>query len=159
MSEQLKRTLLEVTEQTCEVLAFIFPVPPPDTVDDCAGPIARVQVGFSGPFDGTLALAMPEEMLPVLAGNILGLDPAETNAAQQQDASKELCNVICGNLLPIIAGTEPVFAVSTPRACGEHEVAQHAAIYVRSWLSEGWVEATLAVEEAACFLRPDEAAS
>ena len=34
---------------------------------------------------------------------------------QQQDALKELTNVICGNLLPELNGTEPVYFISAPQ--------------------------------------------
>lgn len=146
MSERLERTLLQVTEQTCEALAFMFPVPAPDApgIDD--GEIARVQVRFSGPCDGSLALTIPREILPSLAGNMLGLDPAATDARQREDAAKELCNVVCGNLLPAIAGPEPVFSVSAPRLRAPEQIERQEGVSVRTWLSEGWIEAHLSLE-------------
>jgi CheY-specific phosphatase CheX len=32
----------------------------------------------------------------------------------QHDAFKELVNIVCGNLLPVLAGAEAVFEVGTP---------------------------------------------
>ena len=146
VNEQLETTLLQVTEETCELLAFMFPVSPPDNVQDGSEEVSCVQVGFSGLFDGSLALAMPSGMLRALAANMLGLDPPATNPRQREDAAKELCNVVCGNLLPAIAGAQPVFAVSAPRICVAEEISCNGAVVVRAWLSEGWIEARLVIE-------------
>jgi len=107
-------TLLAVAERAMEDLAFLLPVPadsppavPPDAV--------TAAVAFEGPICGTLVLRVSPEMLPALAANMLGLDPgAPPSADQQQDALKELANVVCGNLLPALAGAEPVFNVRAP---------------------------------------------
>lgn len=145
----LEELLLEVTERTCEDLAFIFPVPPPEDSGDAESEdITCVQVEFQGPFEGTLALTMPREMARVLAGNMLGLDSAATDAQQREDAAKELCNVVCGNLLPLIAGSEPIFSVSAPHICSRDAIPEEQAITVRSWLCEGWIEAHLHIANA-----------
>ncbi len=57
--------------------------------------------------------------MPGIATNMLGLDGAELSRTQQEDAFRELANVICGNLLPALAGTQAVFAVSPPLLMGE----------------------------------------
>ncbi|MDM8539151.1 hypothetical protein QUF70_20550, partial [Desulfobacterales bacterium HSG17] len=49
-------------------------------------------------------------------GNMLGIEEDETSTSEQQyDALKELLNVICGNLLPEIAGKEAIFKVGMPQ--------------------------------------------
>ncbi len=71
-------------------------------------------ISFKGPFEGTVALSVTSELLPEICANMLGLDSDETApAAQQRDAFKELLNVICGNLLPKLAGQDAVFYVET----------------------------------------------
>ena len=54
-------------------------------------------------------------MLAELTENMLGLDMGEETAIEtQHDAMKELANVVCGNVLPGIAGTTAVFNVAAP---------------------------------------------
>ena len=84
--------------------------PPPPIVD---GRTALVR--FEGPVSGAFKLTVNSEMLPLLAANMLGLaDESASTPEEQDDALKELANVLCGNLLPAIAGTEPVFDVHAP---------------------------------------------
>jgi CheY-specific phosphatase CheX len=76
-------------------------------------PEVSVQVSFSGPYCGTLYLSISDSILPKLAANMLGEDtpPAEE---LQCDALGEFANVICGNLLPKIGGTQAVYDVGVP---------------------------------------------
>src|SRR5205814_545845 len=98
---------------TFEQLAFQLPLPP--------GAGARVDphqlvaaVEFRGPFDGRLEVGVSDRLLPAVAASMLGQDEPPP-AAEQQDALRELANVICGNLLPRLAGSEPVFLLDAPR--------------------------------------------
>lgn len=108
----LQQALQQVTEQTFESLAFILPADEGQafTPDDCLA----ADIAFSGPCNGQLRLQMPAQMLSSLAANMLGLDE-EPSAAQQHDACGELLNVICGNLLPVMAGAEAIFSVLSPQ--------------------------------------------
>jgi CheY-specific phosphatase CheX len=56
-------------------------------------------------------------MLPAIASNMLGLDEGDTTPPpeQQRDALKELTSVVCGNLLPRMAGTQAVFKIEAPQ--------------------------------------------
>ncbi len=72
-------------------------------------------VSFAGPFSGNLIMVVSGQILPELTGNMLGVDDnAETTLEQRHDALKELINVICGNLLPTIAGKHSIFNVNAP---------------------------------------------
>jgi chemotaxis protein CheY-P-specific phosphatase CheC len=152
MREQLEQTLIEVTEMTCETLAFLFPMPPPEDGvnldDERYEERVGARVRFDGLFEGSLTVTVPREMLPALAANMLGLTPDGTTPDQRMDAVRELSNVVCGNLLPAIAGTEPVFSVSPPELC-EDPTSAHSPhrVRARSWLDEGWVEVTFTVDE------------
>jgi len=150
--EKLFRTIVETTEMTCETLAFMFPMPPPEDAPEPGeqehAEVARVRVYFDGPITGSMVLSMPRSMLPMLAANMLGLDEDETTADQRRDAACELCNVVCGNLLPAMAGDEPVFSVSPPEICDAPPAADSDhSTSARVWLDEGWVEAEFAVNE------------
>jgi CheY-specific phosphatase CheX len=108
--------LAKVAAQILENLAFILVV----TDEQAApgpGPAARAaaSVRFEGPLSGRLVVTVDQAFLPPLASNMLGLGVnAEPTVVEQSDALKELTNVICGNLLPEIAGSEAVLSVRPP---------------------------------------------
>lgn len=112
---QHDETVYQVAADTLESLALMFLVPQEEAPQPGPSCDKRVAVTFRGPFGGALVLAVSEGVLPELAANMLGLsDISDATAAQQEDALKELVNVICGNLLPAVAGTQPVFHISAP---------------------------------------------
>ena len=115
MSRTLEEILQWATEETFASMAFMFPI---EGAEAGAPPGDRtiVRVVFRGPFSGTLELAVQPEMLPALAGNMLGLDPGQTPTdAQQIDAVKELANIVCGNILPEVGTPRDVFNVCEQR--------------------------------------------
>lgn len=120
MNQQLNETLAAVAEDTIMSLAFLFLM----SEDEAAGaPEAEAviaSVDFSGPFAGALFISGPKQMLPELASNMLGYEEGAEppTSSVQNDALQELLNVICGNLLPEIAGAEAVFKVHAPKLHG-----------------------------------------
>ncbi len=122
-TEQIKETLYSVAEEVLEKLAFIFSFPEEERelMDYNDAVIARVS--FKGPFMGTLTMAVSADAIPEIAGNMLGLeDNFDATTEQQYDALKELINVICGNLLPAIAGKQTVFNVEAPNIISADDV-------------------------------------
>lgn len=112
-----EQAMLGVIEETFASLAFMFPVEP-DPAAALQDPLTlqRAVVEFSGPFHGLLRLSVSPEMLEPLGANMLGLEDAVgPTTEQKQDAFKELLNVLCGNLLPVIASPREVFNVHEPR--------------------------------------------
>jgi hypothetical protein len=117
-----------VVEETFASLAFMFPVEPEAGAAGEAAAMAWAAVDFTGPFGGALRLAVSAEMLEPLAANMLGLeDGVRPSPEQQQDAFKELLNVICGNLLPVIASPREVFSVHAPKTLAGPEAWAPAA--------------------------------
>ncbi|MBT3201512.1 MAG: hypothetical protein HN350_16545 [Phycisphaerales bacterium] len=115
MNRQLEEILWGVAEETFEALAFLLPMPEPVEPFE-SSPEVAVSVRFHGPFDGKVIVTVAELVLGELACNMLGLDDgAEIAVDTQQDALKELANVVCGNILPEIAGTTAVFNVDAPK--------------------------------------------
>ena len=115
MNQPLDQVLSATAEETFETLAFMCTIPEEESPPASVAAVARVAVEFDGPFAGQLVVGVSASMLPAVAANMLGLEPgaAPTNK-QRQDALKELANVICGNLLPRIAGPKAVFNVRPP---------------------------------------------
>jgi len=121
MNPMLSRKLVEVTADTLEKLACIFTFPTEDapTMDGQIQEVVRVD--FSGPFGGGMELSLPASALGELAVNMMGAeDGEELSPEQQRDALKELINVVCGNLLPAVAGHAKEFNLRPPyMVCGE----------------------------------------
>jgi CheY-specific phosphatase CheX len=123
MNSDLDGALRQVAEEALETTAFMFVMEEEPGGLPPQAEAAVAAVPFDGPVCGTLVLAAAAEMLPELAGNMLGLaeDDAPPSSEQQHDAFKELANVICGNLLPRMAGREAVFDVEAPRLVEQEE--------------------------------------
>ena len=115
MTQPLKNILTGITNDTLERLAFLFAFPDEDRSQDGPEPAVTGRVEFSGLFCGSLVVRVSTSIIPELAANMLGLeDDAEISVEAQQDAFKELTNVICGNLLPAIAGDQVEFTIGAP---------------------------------------------
>ncbi|MBN1556122.1 MAG: chemotaxis protein CheX [Phycisphaerae bacterium] len=111
--------LFHVSEQTFGELAFMLvesdelhagaPSAPPKW-----GYVSRVE--FSGPFGGEMRISITEEMLQPLGSNMLGIDEFEEvpEGVRLEDALKELINVTCGNLLPVLGGDQAIFNIAAP---------------------------------------------
>ena len=120
MNEKLDQIITQISIDTLEKLAFMFAFPEDDGDETIqagdANGYAHASVAFSGPFDGTLAIEMTLPELSELTVNMLGQDTDnEVTAEQRHDALKETLNVICGNMLPAIAGKQAVFNIEVPR--------------------------------------------
>jgi CheY-specific phosphatase CheX len=130
--------LWQATAQTFEELALLFP-DATLTERQARAPLAATAiVEFTGPMRGRLALRVSAEVLPAAAANMLGEDEGRQSPLQR-DAVGELANVICGNVLPAIAGAEAVFLLSAPRVEpgdvvpvreGDRQGARHAAVEI-----------------------------
>ena len=117
MDVDLGSELERVAAESFAALSFMLPVDEPgDGAQPALGEAVMVAVAFHGPQTGLLTLAVSAEMLPVLAGNMTG-EEAPPAAEQQHDALREMLNVICGNILPVLGGVEAVFDVGAPFIC------------------------------------------
>lgn len=127
MPNRLDPTLSEVAQETFESLAFMLLMADEDdeVLQAQEKPKISGSISFEGHFRGSVFLSASTEMLPALAANMLGLEDCDTPSLEQQlDAFKELLNVVCGNLLPKIAGSEPVFNVHAPEILSDEGVPQ-----------------------------------
>jgi chemotaxis protein CheY-P-specific phosphatase CheC len=109
-------TAVKVLAGVLEQMAFLFAeiVEKTELPDSCEDAV-QACMGFRGPVSGTLSLAVPQSMCPVIAENMLGVEPDDERVMEKaQDALKEVLNVTCGNFLTEIAGEEPVFNLTIP---------------------------------------------
>jgi len=165
MNTHLDTILAGVAEKTLAELAFIFSMPDDAAVRHVYSALVASSVDFSGPFSGSLTLAVSANMLPAIASNMLGLDEGDTSPLpdQQLDALKELTNVVCGNLLPRMAGTQAIFRIESPRMAEpeatEGTDGQGPVARTRLVLDEGRAEFALSISGDAPALVQDQVES
>jgi CheY-specific phosphatase CheX len=147
MSEEIKTILSRTAVKTLEKLAFLFAFTDDDADAGGAAPKVAARVSFAGVFSGTLIMQMPLAALPELTANMLGIEEQqETTPDQQYDALKETLNVICGNLLPAVAGRKPIFDIDPPQIIPENETLKN--VNGRKPLCQ----VTLALDQGSCAL-------
>ena len=113
MSKKLETELFKAATLTFEELGFLLPTPEIDEQQLNAQVEAAVSVDFEGPFSGKLLVRICGGLLPIITANMLGEEDIPSKNLQY-DALGEIANVICGNMLPGIAGSKDVFHVSAP---------------------------------------------
>jgi CheY-specific phosphatase CheX len=102
-------------------------------------------VGYAGPFVGWVRLTVPQRLLESLAETMLG---APGTPEEQRDALGEVVNVICGNFLPRLAGSDAVFRVLAP-VIMPPEKSEPPQARVQVVFDEGWAQLALRVQPAA----------
>ena len=106
--------LARAATSTFEELAFLFAEGEPTDAQREAALDVAVAVAFRGAVLGELVLEVSSNLLPGLAASMLGVD-AVASDDEQRDALGELANVICGNLMPTVAGARAVISLEAPR--------------------------------------------
>ncbi|MCP4689704.1 MAG: chemotaxis protein CheX [Desulfobacterales bacterium] len=151
MNEAISEVLAKLGVDSLEKLAFMFPFPespPPDLeLENSLGS----SVNFTGPYSGTLTMILSDDVLRELTVNMLGVDEDEEVTPEQlNDAIGEAVNIICGNVLPLIAGKEAIFNIQAPEIFPGREP-DEKSLTARAYLSidEGWCDISLAFQGAA----------
>jgi len=122
MNQRNNEILSGVAADTLEQLAFLFSFPGDGRSETDLDSALAARVLFTGPFSGALLIIVSDPVLSELTSNMLGVDSEqETTADQKDDALKETINVICGNLLPAVAGKESVFDMDAPKIIRDPE--------------------------------------
>lgn len=153
-SLQLRTTLYSATASTFEELALLCPSPDVGREQRLERIAGGASVNFDGPIRGALVLAVTGDILTAAATNMLARDEAPA-AGLQHDAVCELANVICGSLLPQVAGRRAIFRLAPPS--WHHEGGAVAAAMttlgspiaeILMGLDEGRVEVSLFIANA-----------
>lgn len=144
--EEAAEKMIEAAIAGLERLAFIFAFPSedPGKVED---PV-KAEVSFKGALSGTMTLEMPSQVLPELAANMLGVEGEPPPVEKQYDALGETANVICGTLLPSLAGEAAVFDIGAPRV-GPGTGTGSVKAFVK--LEQGLCALSLSVEDPGFF--------
>jgi CheY-specific phosphatase CheX len=112
MRNQGEKTLYRTVAVIFEEMGFLLPTPSDSPIGDSAATGAIVR--FRGPFEGSLSVRITRDVLPTLTANMLGDDHPQGEQLER-DAIGEIANVICGNVLPTIAGDDACFILECPR--------------------------------------------
>jgi len=153
MNSEWKAALSQAVRDVFENLCFMLPTPTPSgaSIPPELGSLSRVvlAVDFSGAGRGSLHLTLPDSMIASVASSMLGEDgPLELS--EQYDAVCELANIVCGNVLPLIAGERAVFDLASPRviATMEADLGDLFDASARVLMDEGLVCASISLELA-----------
>jgi CheY-specific phosphatase CheX len=107
MSAWNSTTIDEVFLDIVEKLAFMFG-DPCDVADMSMseGSWSRASIRFKGSVTGVVSLSVPDELCLEIAENILGMDMGDVEDELEvgRDSVKEMLNVVCGHVVPILQG-------------------------------------------------------
>ncbi len=144
MTRKLQSELYWAATLTFSEMGFLLPTLEIDEEQRNAKVEASVSVEFDGPFSGKLLMRVCGGLLPVLAANMLGEEDVPPKSLQY-DALGEIANVICGNVLPRIAGMKDFFHVSAPKMVDDNDKAPAAEVQVG--LGEGRADLLLFISD------------
>lgn len=146
--------LLTAARSTFESLALLYAAPADVGVlsDDAVG--ARVAFVESSGLArrGSLQVIVTRDVADALAVHMLGAvgaRDASSRLVYQRDAVGELANVICGNVLPALAGTATVFDLSAPCSVSSGEARRDPTSVEWLAVDGGWAQVALTWEDAA----------
>jgi CheY-specific phosphatase CheX len=125
MMSNLEMELYRSAATTFEDLAFTFAMPELEFEFKNANFEGASSVTFSGPCSGRLIVGLYGQLMASLAANMLGEEEIPTKQ-QQHDALGEITNIICGNILPEMAGRREVFHIGPPTVVDESAVVAKA---------------------------------
>ncbi|MBN2321134.1 MAG: chemotaxis protein CheX [Acidobacteria bacterium] len=114
MNHSAEKILYRKAALIFEELGFLMPQS--DVCDNFQMDNPGSFVTFHGPFNGCLLISLTGEILSNLSSNMLGQEEPASKQ-MEEDALRELANVICGNALPAIFGLKEVFHLDTPSFC------------------------------------------
>ncbi len=152
MSGDKTSQLFQAAALTFEELGFFYAEADLTEAQEEAPVEAAARVQFVGPMTGHVEVRIAGGILGELAANMLGQDQPP-GPGTQRDALGELTNVICGNLLPVLAGSHVIFDLSKPLVRSRSEDIEEApdwnrAIHVKMGLDQGRAEVLLFLDGA-----------
>lgn len=138
MNNEIREKATEVISRILSESAFIFcdPLDEENRPDISAWEAVGVSLEFSGHAAGALIMYAGRDFLRSAAANMLGIDDNGSYAAEKGiDALKEILNIIVGNLLTTVYGTDPIFDLSIPQALETGSILQKYTTESAVWLT------------------------
>lgn len=122
MNESYEQAVLDAACHVFETSAFLT-VLPHEVGPDLPQPDSCATMTFKGPVEGRVSMRVAAEVLDTIVDNLLEMqsDPDE-QARRRNDVLKEMLNMLCGNLLTLHYGSNPVFDLSPPEVLGNGEL-------------------------------------
>jgi len=125
LNSEMKEKIVEVIGRILSESAFIFV----DPIEEENIPAIDqwepegVSLSFSGYKSGMLSLCACDDFLRNAAANMLGIDEESDDAGVKgMDALKEILNIIVGNLLTALYGTEEEFDLGIPQKLSSESI-------------------------------------
>jgi CheY-specific phosphatase CheX len=115
MQQQTSAVLTTIFSEVLANLAFMFT--DEDQVElSAADSWLETVISYQGPTNGTLRFRCTNDFSVLLAANLLGIDSQDPEAeAQARDAVKEFMNIVCGQLVTAVHGSEDIFNLTIPK--------------------------------------------
>ena len=153
MKEKCRKSLMEAAVQTFEDLGMMLLNEELTKEQREAKIEASVMVTFEGPFTGRLEVTVYGAVTKKLASNISGSEEISSDILSL-DALGEIANVICGNVLPRIAGSKEIFHLTSPQSLDTVSESQKGAgldllADAKLGLEDGRAEINLFVDQTA----------
>lgn len=115
IQNQTTETLRTILSNVLADLAFMFTEDQEEAGGTTADVWLETEIGYRGPCRGTLRFHCTREFSIQLAANLLGLSPDDPQAESgADDAVREFMNIVCGQLITALHGTEAVFDLTIP---------------------------------------------
>ncbi|HVP10959.1 MAG TPA: chemotaxis protein CheX [Phycisphaerae bacterium] len=114
MQQQTSATLTTIFSEVLANLAFMF------TDEEQVNPSStdawlETVISYQGPVNGTLRFRCTTDFSVLLASNLLGVDLRDAEAgAKARDAVKEFMNIVCGQFVTALHGSESIFNLTIP---------------------------------------------
>lgn len=114
MQQQKSTILTTICSEVLSNLAFLFTEEEPgERLPD--GSWLETTIRYKGPCAGTLKFTCTSDFSILLAANLLGIAPQDQEAQDKgRDAVKEFMNIVCGQLVTAIHGTDDVINLTIP---------------------------------------------
>ena len=113
--DQKTATLTTIFSEVLANLAFMFSDEDDDSAASAGDTWLQTEITYHGPQCGTLCLWCTRGFSVQLAANLLGIDPEDDDAEEAaNDAIKEFMNIVCGQYITAIHGTDAVFDLTIP---------------------------------------------
>jgi CheY-specific phosphatase CheX len=114
MQQQKSATLTTIFSEVLANLAFMFTDEEQIELSPADAWLETV-ISYQGPTQGTLRFRCTTDFSILLAANLLGIDPQDEEAdAKARDAVKEFMNIVCGQLVTAVHGSENIFNLTIP---------------------------------------------